>query len=233
MAAAERFLVLDCDGVILESNAAKAAGFARVFSDWPEHVPAILALHERYGGVSRYKKFEWIYRDILRQPLSADLARRLGAAYSRAVLAEVLAAPEVPGLRALLDDLRQRDVPVFVLSGTPQDELVAVLDRRDLLPFFTGVVGSPTGKPEALRDLLASAHGRADGLPLFLGDALSDLEAAHEAGVHFLGRVPEEGTDPFPAGTVTMTDLRGYARARDRLLDQARTALATATGGTA
>ncbi len=54
-------IIFDFDGVILESMDVKTKAFALLFKDYPEHLPAVLALHQTHGGMSRFEKFEIIY----------------------------------------------------------------------------------------------------------------------------------------------------------------------------
>ena len=51
-------LLFDFDGVILESADIKTDAFRELFADQPAHVEEIVALHQRYGGVSRHVTLE-------------------------------------------------------------------------------------------------------------------------------------------------------------------------------
>lgn len=191
-------VVLDCDGVILESMRAKGDAFRRLFDADPAHQDAIEAFHYAHGGMSRYDKFDHIYRDILRRPLSAETRAALGVKYGELVSAEVLACPLVEGAASLLDALSGR-VPLFVASATPEPELVDLLQRRGLARYFRRISGHPTSKAQAIRDAQA-----ATGVPMsevvFVGDARADYEAAVSAGCRFIGRQSPDGATPF-AGT--------------------------------
>jgi phosphoglycolate phosphatase-like HAD superfamily hydrolase len=199
----------DCDGVLLESAQIKSDAFATLFADHPQHVEEIVALHEEYGGISRYRKFEWIYRDILAAPLDDALSAHLGARYSEIVLDALLTCPLVPGAVEALEVLSSTH-RCAVVSGSPHDELLDVLERRGLLRFFDGAYGAPHEKGPSMRASLeewAIAPDRA----LMVGDAQSDLDAAATLGIRFIGRVPPGGPSPFPAGTQIVRDLTDLA----------------------
>ena len=66
----------------------------------------------------------------------------------------MVAAPLVAGADALLRTLDGR-VLTFVVSGTPEEELVRIVARRGLDRRFAGVFGSPAEKPALIRDILA------------------------------------------------------------------------------
>ena len=58
-------IVFDCDGVILESVDAKTQAFARIGAEFGEEArDRLVAYHAMYGGVSRYKKFEWMFQEV-------------------------------------------------------------------------------------------------------------------------------------------------------------------------
>ncbi|HXW99392.1 MAG TPA: HAD family hydrolase, partial [Methanomicrobiales archaeon] len=65
-------LILDFDGVVLESVGVKTAAFRTLFSFVPAHVDKIVEYHRRNTGVSRFDKFRYIYREILKDPLSEE-----------------------------------------------------------------------------------------------------------------------------------------------------------------
>ncbi len=198
-----RAAVFDFDGVILDSADLKGEALAAMFADHPEHLPAILAHHEQHLGISRFEKFRWVYRELLRRPLPADAERRLGERYSAWVVGRVLASPFVPGALELLRELAGR--LVFVASGTPQEELERIVRERGVEDCFTEVHGSPPGKEEILRGIL-DRHRLAPGEVLMVGDGLSDYRAAAATGVRFAGRAAD---DRFAGlGVPVIDDLR-------------------------
>lgn len=186
-----RAAVFDFDGVVLESADIKTAAFRRLFDDDERAV----AYHLKHAGVSRYVKFRHITTEILGRPYTDEDERRLGARFSQLVLEEVLRCPFVPGARELLQR-RCAELPLFVASGTPEEELQDIVRRRELDDLFTGVYGTPPTKGEILRRVLAD-HSLDGAEVVMVGDATTDLQGAREAGTRFVGRVPVGGVDPF------------------------------------
>jgi HAD superfamily hydrolase (TIGR01549 family) len=121
----------------------------------------------------------------------------------------VIAAPWVPGAREFAES-HHRELPLFVVSGTPQDELRAIVERRGMARYFAEVLGSPAKKEDLLRGLLARHRLEAERT-LMVGDSITDYDAASAAGMAFLGRVPAGAASPFPAGTELAPDLHGLA----------------------
>ena len=181
-------VVFDFDGVILESADVKTDAFVELYADHGADVAARVRAHHLANlGISRFKKFAWIAEHILGRPLSPADSAALGQRFTELSLARVLAAPFVPGADAALGVLGARGLPLYVASGTPDDELRLIVERRGLAARFHEVHGTPREKPEILRDLLARL-GLAPGQLLFIGDGMSDFKAARAVGSAFLAR---------------------------------------------
>lgn len=193
-------VVFDFDGVILESAAIKGAAFQELFAEYPEHLDAIRKHHLQNLGVSRFDKFAWIYDHLFNRPLLEDESRELGMRYSRLVFDRTACSPFVPGAPELLECLCGR-LPLFVASATPQPELEAVIERRDLTRFFVAVHGSPPSKDELLSSIVHVGPFEPNRV-LMIGDGISDLRAALTCGCRFVARLDEAAPpQPFPVGT--------------------------------
>jgi phosphoglycolate phosphatase-like HAD superfamily hydrolase len=180
-------IVFDFDGVIVESADVKTDAFVELFSAYgPDVAAAVKAHHLANMGISRFVKFAWIYQNLLEKPLPEAESAALGERFTALALDKVLAAPFVPGAETALAALVPR-YPLFVASGTPQGELDLIVDRRGLRGVFREVHGTPREKPAILADLLVR-HGLGAAQVLFVGDGLSDYNAAAATGVEFLAR---------------------------------------------
>ncbi|MBI4348185.1 MAG: HAD family hydrolase [Elusimicrobia bacterium] len=205
-------VVLDFDGVVLQSVDVKTKAFAELFAgEAPQARRRIVDYHLANGGISRFEKFRWAYREVLRRELPADEEASLGRRFNELVEEGVVAAEWVPGAREFLDFAQGR-VPLYVASGTPEDELRRIVERRGLASRFAGVFGSPSKKAEILRRAAASS-GSAPGELAMVGDAINDYDAARAAGSAFVGVVEPGRESPFPKDVVVLPDLRGLAKA--------------------
>jgi phosphoglycolate phosphatase-like HAD superfamily hydrolase len=115
----------------------------------------------------------------------------------------------LPGALECLETLAQR-LPLFVVSGTPDDELRHICAVRGLDRFFRETHGAPRRKTEIL-DSVCAAHQLEPAHCVMIGDATTDHDAARAAGMAFVGIVPPGGTSLFPPGTRERADLRGLA----------------------
>lgn len=202
-------IVFDFDGVLVESVDVKTRAFAALYdSHGTDVVEQVVAWHLAHGGVSRYEKFRHFHRDFLGRTLAPAEETELGERFSALVEEAVIVAGWVPGAREFLEGWHAR-VPLFVASGTPEEELLRIIERRGMTRYFAGVAGAPRKKGAILRDFLAR-EGVAPARLLMVGDAMTDYDGATEAGVPFLGIAPG-GTNPFPPGVPVLPDLTGLA----------------------
>jgi phosphoglycolate phosphatase-like HAD superfamily hydrolase len=202
-----RAVIFDFDGVILESGDIKTEAFLELFADYPEHRQAILRYHLDNIGISRYRKFDWIYTHLFRMPLDSRQSEHLGRAFSDIALGKILACAYVPGALECLKSLYSRSM-LFIASGTPQEELDLIVDRRGLRRYFSGVFGTPLTKPDIIRLLLTQYDLSCDEV-VFVGDGLSDYQAASETGLSFIARESASATiDWSPLGVPIVPDLQ-------------------------
>jgi len=180
-------LILDFDGVIVESIPLKTVAFRKVFSFAPEHLDKIIEFHLENGGMSRYDKFRYIYENILHEPLTAEQEERLAGEYVGLIFDAMLTVPYVEGAEEFLRDC-SRVLPLYIVSATPEGEMHEIARRRDLTKYFVRIYGSPKTKAECIREILAETGASPDEA-LFVGDAPNDWEAAHETNVRFVARI--------------------------------------------
>lgn len=204
-------LVFDFDGVIIESADIKTRAFRDLFSAYPDHMDAIVAYHEANAGISRFKKIRHIHKHFLGKPLADQEEQKLGERFATLVVKEVLRCPFVPGALELLRAC-SRTHALFVASGTPEEELRRLVEARGLAGLFREVCGSPKTKDAILEDILAVTKAPRTSI-LFVGDGLSDYEAASAAGVAFIGRVRPASRNLFePFGVPVVEDLFDLGR---------------------
>lgn len=195
----------DFDGVILDSVDVKTKAFAAMFRDYgPEIEKAVVDYHLAHGGVSRFEKFKYYYNKLLSKPIDEMELQRLGKRFNGLVLEKVLAAPFIPGALETLKELKEKSIPAFVVSGTPDDELKVIVEKRTLTDYFVEVHGSPRTKSEVVKDLLGRYHYNPSEC-LFVGDAMTDYAVAKEQNMIFLGILRHGKCSEFPNKTSTST----------------------------
>ena len=190
-------VVFDCDGVILDSVDVKTRAFGQIVEEYgPEAVARMTEYHLAHGGVSRLRKFEWFYDEMLGRKITEVELQSLSRKFRKLVFEGVMRSPMVPGIMETLEYLHGR-LPVYVASGTPHDELLEVLDIRNLTRFFNGVYGTPPEKTELLRCIIEK-EDIAPNDTLMVGDSSTDLDAAQSCGARFFGINAAFAVTPWP-----------------------------------
>ena len=181
-------VIFDFDGVIVESAGIKTSAFRKLFEpDYPEKVDTIVDYHIRNMGISRFVKFRHIYENILKLPLTVIEEERLGRKFSGIVFEEIIEAPFVGGAREFILK-NQEKYMMFVVSGTPDEELRDILKLRKISDLFKEIHGTPASKPQIINGIL-KRHSLREEEAVFVGDAESDMRASEETGVHFIARI--------------------------------------------
>jgi len=203
-----RAVILDFDGVLVESNEEKTKAFDDLFLLYPVQRDAMMAYHLANHSRPRMQKLEHYVYELMGRRDDHELVQAMAEQFSRFVTRRVIACPDVPGARNFLEEFRDK-VPLYVSSVTPQDELREIVRAREIGSYFVEVFGDP---PCRKRDAISSVLARESLSPpevVFVGDSVSDYRVATQAGLQFIGR--HSGL-PFEGIAVELhTDLNGIA----------------------
>lgn len=180
-------IILDFDGVILESVEVKTEAFRSLFSFFPDHVDEIVQFHIDNGGMSRFDKFRYIYENILNEELTQSKFDELSHIFSEIVFEKVIKTPFVPSAQEFLEKY-STIIPLYVVSATPENELQKIVKNRGLSQYFRKVFGAPRKKTACIQEILDFSGVTPDDV-IFVGDARNDFEAARAVGVRFIGRI--------------------------------------------
>lgn len=198
-------IIFDFDGVILESANLKTEIFLELFSDFPQYRQEIYEYQIAHMGISRYHKFQYFYENLFHLKYTKEIQDELGMKFSNMTQERVLNAPFVLGAKEFL----QRNfeaISLYIASGTPEEELLEIARKRELDGYFKGIFGSPKNKEEIVEMIISKdAFDRSE--VLFVGDALTDFDAARACHLNFIGRVAPEDANPFPQEVSIVSDL--------------------------
>ena len=176
--------IFDCDGVLLDSNQLKAKAFYEVAQPYGEEVAlALEAYHQQHGGVSRYKKFEYFFKTLLRLSDADPQIQEAITRFSQISLEKLLQCPETEGMQEFLEK-RPAQSKSYVISGGAQTEVQAVFQQRHLEHYFESIYGSPEDKITLLQRL--KNQGQLIAPYVFIGDSITDYEAAQAFGLDFV-----------------------------------------------
>jgi len=179
-------LILDFDGVVIESNEVKTEAFRHVFARFPEHAEAMTAFHHKYVSLSRFSKFDHLLA-LMGRADDAALMTDIAVDFSKRVTEGMMTVPLVRGAENFLHKVSPR-LPIYLASVTPAEELAGILAQRGLTQWFRDMYGCPPWtKPAAIQDVL-TREGVKPVNALLIGDSAGDQRAAQITGVDFLAR---------------------------------------------
>jgi HAD superfamily hydrolase (TIGR01549 family) len=179
------YVVLDCDGVILDSNPLKTHAFALALEGEPEkYVAEMIVYHKSKGGVSRYKKFRHYFEEINPHEDFEKNAKVAISKFAEIVQKGLLECDYIPGVVDFINDVKEKGLPLFVVSGSDEIELKEVFSKRKIDLLFCAIYGSPPTKTENMKKVKSQVGAQTKGL--FFGDSRSDMEAAEGFGLDFI-----------------------------------------------
>jgi HAD superfamily hydrolase (TIGR01549 family) len=177
--------VLDCDGVLLDTVAAKL----RAFQNWvPPDFAHLRAAFDAYSrrafGINRFEQIRYFFERLAEVPVTDGRVKDEAVRFGKLVASESTNATWLPGSKEFVERMHEQKIPLYVLSGTPEEELKENL-RQQGTHFFLRMIGAPRSKEEGLRWILNEGHYKPEKT-WFIGDADRDYFAAHNAGVRFI-----------------------------------------------
>lgn len=198
-------ILFDFDGVLAESMNVKTEAFRILFEKFGEDiVKKVVKHHIENGGISRYEKIRYYYSEYLNKPISDKEVDEIAEKFSSLVINKVVESEWVKGVKEFLEK-HYKDMNFYVVSGTPQIELERIIKKRNMEKYFKGIFGTPATKPEITRKIIKENNYNKEKI-IFIGDSLSDYNAAKEVGIPFLARVPAGEKSMFPKKTKWIVD---------------------------
>lgn len=199
-------ILFDFDGVICESVDIKTEAFYEMYLPYGEEIAQKVKKHHiANGGMSRYDKFQHYEKEFLGKTLTNEKMEDLSSKFSSLVKTKVIAAPFVKGALEFLKEYSQ-NYKCFIVSATPMDEMIEIAKAKQIDQYFQEIYGSPQNKIEWGKYILKSYKLQASET-LFIGDAMSDFNAAHSNDMHFLLRKTDGNEILFPDGTKMIKNL--------------------------
>ena len=176
-------IFFDFDGVLVDSVPLKLRAYQEIFRPYGEEVVLeITNYHLANGGIDRYRKIQHVLQKF---SLPTSEVNFLANKFSELVKEKVILADPIESMINLVRDLH-KDFPIFIVSGTPEQELTEIVIARNWESYFKEIKGSPKTKPEIINTLIES-YTLERRKCLFIGDATTDFLAARECELFFIG----------------------------------------------
>lgn len=179
-------LVFDCDGVVLDSNQLKTQAYHNTavrHGASPAQAQALVDHHVKFGGISRYPKYELFLREIMHQEVTDAAVKKLLDSFAEEIREGLLTCEVAPGLERLRE--ATPNAKWLMVSGADQAELRTLFAARGLDHLFNGgIFGSPANKDTILAREVD--NGNLARPAIFFGDSLYDHQAAARVELDFV-----------------------------------------------
>jgi phosphoglycolate phosphatase-like HAD superfamily hydrolase len=184
-------LFLDFDGVIMDSMALKLESYLFALSRYDLNPIDLRRVQLRSAGLSRVKTLPLMVQELLGHVMDES---ELAEAVERFRISDEANRSRMqllPGALEFLAQAKAWNIPMFILTGTPQEVIEETLRHFDLNRFFEMVLGSPPDKTTHLLEHTQTVLGGPQAC-LFVGDSPMDQAAAKAAQVPFAGLAAEK-----------------------------------------
>ena len=201
-----KVILLDFDGVILDSVPIKDQAFLNLFSDYSVEIQEnARRFWASTRGMDRSKRIQqgfWECANI--KPTGSDLASLIKR-YKVDIERSLISAPWIEGAIEFLSTPQK--YPIFIVSAAPQIEVRNIVVTRGIDRYIHSVFGGPSSKISNIKTIFAKLDQKPEQA-IFVGDTLSDFEVAAALFIPFVGVVKEGAASPFPPEVKLVSDLR-------------------------
>jgi HAD superfamily hydrolase (TIGR01509 family) len=173
-----RFVVLDVDGTLMDTNYLHTEAWARAFEEVGHRIPRA-RLHKQIGKGSSLLIREFVEDE--------ETEERIDELHSE-IYAELQEyGHPLPGAKELISSLRERGYEVWFVTSAKDEELEHHMQELEAEGRISGVVNSSAVEnPKPAPDIFELALQKAGASPdetVAVGDAVWDVEAADAAGI--------------------------------------------------
>ena len=173
-----RFVVLDVDGTLMDTNYLHTEAWARAFEEVGHRIPRA-RLHKQIGKGSSLLIREFVEDE--------ETEERINELHSE-IYAELQEyGHPLPGAKELISSLRERGYEVWFVTSAKDEELEHHMQELEAESGISGVVNSSAVEnPKPAPDIFELALQKADASPdetVAVGDTVWDVEAADAAGI--------------------------------------------------
>tara|TARA_B100001287_G_C22678810_1_gene529169 strand:+ start:2085 stop:2729 length:645 start_codon:yes stop_codon:yes gene_type:complete len=166
--------IFDFDGVILDSNLLKEAAIekaSKIYKDDPCYQD-FLNYFKKNNGITREKK---IYK-FFSKPNSKEILKN----YSLLLKDSLFQAKLIDGIESFLKKVNKLTENINILSGGDQNEILKIIERKNLGSYFCNILGGPNEKAKNLKKI------KIETKTVYFGDSYLDYELAMKNNFDFV-----------------------------------------------
>ena len=175
-------IILDCDGVVFDSNLLKVEAFQKALSHYDSAIVESFSEYFKNNfGTSRYHLARVFIEEFLHQDFEEELYQEILKNYGESC---VLLYKESDFTNEFMRFLQYyKNKKLYIASGGDENELNEVFKAKKINQYFAKILGSPRKKSDLVSEVIIE---NSVAKIIMIGDAKSDLIAAHTNNIDFI-----------------------------------------------
>ncbi len=176
-------MIFDFDGVIYDSVKIKNDAFKKIVKSYNLLIQKkFLKFHLDNLGVSRYKKFEFLKKKLIKSK-NKNFINDNSMMYKKILTNDLKKAKLIPGVNLFIK--KYKKLNLFISSGTPEHDLKKICKEKKIKIYFKKIMGSPRNKKQHILDLKKKFKINKKNT-IFFGDSTTDFDAAKKYNLAFI-----------------------------------------------
>lgn len=179
-------IILDFDGVILESNDIKVDGFYELFLEFGEESALMISQYfKKNAGFSRYDIIRYFFLKLYDENINELKLQEYAGMYSELIKDKVIKSKFVDGCEEFI--LKNQTYKLFIVSSSDENDLKYICDRIGITKYFKAVLGSPIKKETNISNII-TMYNLQKSETIYIGDTMNDYKATIKNDLVFIGR---------------------------------------------
>jgi len=175
-------IVLDCDGVIFDSNLLKVEAFENALSTYPkDKVKEFIEFFKNNFGKSRYYMVRYFIEKCLVESLDEEKYQIILEKYGQNCISLYTKVSYTFKFLEFMNYYQKKQI--YVASGSDQDELIHIFKMKNIDNNFIKILGSPVLKNDLVYNIV---DNHPNEKVVMIGDAYSDYIAANQNAIPFI-----------------------------------------------
>ena len=175
-------IILDCDGVVFDSNLLKVEAFKKALVHYPvDVVDAFSEYFKNNFGTSRYHLARVFIEEFLDQGFDESLYQKILKDYGSSCELLYIESDYTEAFKIFLQ--YRQNKKLYIASGGDERELNKVFKAKKIDQYFEEILGSPRKKSDLVSEIVEKNPMKK---VLMIGDAKSDLLASQDNNIDFI-----------------------------------------------
>lgn len=180
-------IIFDFDGVLVDSMEIRDLGYRKILSNYPEDkIEELIKYHRINGGLSRFHKIEYFYKNILKRDIKKDRIIEYSNDFSEIMKDELTNKKYIIEEWIEFIEKNKDKYVMHIASGSEEKELNYICEKLEIDCYFKTINGSPVHKNELVKKILQENNYNKEKVVL-VGDSINDYDAAMINGIKFIG----------------------------------------------